>query len=156
MDSTSDLYVPSLSLFGGVEFCFHLSIAINVQGNSISLPSGQSSYAAIDTGTTLVGGPPEYISKIFAQIPGSSPGTGNFKNYYTYRAFLIPFWHCLVDDVNLIVSLQHGSLRPDVLWRQELDDQPSRFPAHQVGGEPMPWGFLRNKHRHLSAFLDCW
>ncbi|KIM44828.1 hypothetical protein M413DRAFT_363610 [Hebeloma cylindrosporum] len=55
-----------------------------VQGNSISLPSGSSSYAAIDTGTTLVGGPPEFISQVFAQIPGSAPGTGNFQNYYTY------------------------------------------------------------------------
>jgi len=59
--------------------------AVDVQGNTISLPSGSSSYAAIDTGTTLVGGPAEYISQIFAQIPGSAPGTGNFQNYYTYR-----------------------------------------------------------------------
>ncbi|KAF8872837.1 aspartic peptidase A1 [Gymnopilus junonius] len=62
-----------------------LSMAgINVNGNSIPLPSGQSSYAAIDTGTTLVGGPPQYVSQIFAQIPGSQPGTGDFQNYYTY------------------------------------------------------------------------
>ncbi|PPQ96798.1 hypothetical protein CVT26_006201 [Gymnopilus dilepis] len=57
---------------------------VNVNGNSVSLPSGQASYAAIDTGTTLVGGPPQYISQIFAQIPGSQPGTGDFQNYYTY------------------------------------------------------------------------
>ncbi|KAF4610939.1 hypothetical protein D9613_006752 [Agrocybe pediades] len=57
---------------------------ITVQGNTISIPSGQSSYSAIDTGTTLVGGPQEYISQIFAQIPGSQPGTGDFENYYTY------------------------------------------------------------------------
>jgi cathepsin D len=70
-----------------------LFLAINVQGNSINLPSGKSSYAAIDTGTTLVGGPSKYISEIFAQIPGSSPGTGDFENYYTYRAFnyFLPF-----------------------------------------------------------------
>ena len=66
----------------------NLFLALNVQGNTISLPSGVSSYAAIDTGTTLVGGPPQYISEIFAQIPGSRPGTENFQSYYTYRAFV--------------------------------------------------------------------
>jgi cathepsin D len=59
---------------------------MTVQGTQISLPSGSASYAAIDTGTTLVGGPSQYIAEIFAQIPGSTPGTGNFQSYYTYRA----------------------------------------------------------------------
>ncbi|RXW12361.1 hypothetical protein EST38_g13495 [Candolleomyces aberdarensis] len=40
---------------------------ITVQNSSVSAPSGSESYAAIDTGTTLVGGPPSYISEIFAQ-----------------------------------------------------------------------------------------
>jgi hypothetical protein len=71
--------------------------SVNVQGNTISLPSGSSSYAAIDTGTTLVGGPSEYISQIFAQIPGSAPGTGNFQNYYTYPC-----------DSNVNISLSFG------------------------------------------------
>jgi cathepsin D len=57
---------------------------MTVQGTQISLPSGSASYAAIDTGTTLVGGPSQYIAEIFAQIPGSTPGTGNFQSYYTY------------------------------------------------------------------------
>lgn len=71
---------------------FIIFTAVKVQGNTISLPSGPSSYAAIDTGTTLVGGPSEYISQIFAQIPGSAPGTGNFQNYYTYRTFSFLFF----------------------------------------------------------------
>ena len=66
----------------------NLFLAITVQGNTINLPSGESSYAAIDTGTTLVGGPSEYIAQIFAQIPGSNPGTDVYQNYYTYRGFL--------------------------------------------------------------------
>lgn len=57
---------------------------LTVQGTQVSLPSGSASYAAIDTGTTLVGGPSQYIAEIFAQIPGSAPGTGNFQSYYTY------------------------------------------------------------------------
>jgi len=57
---------------------------LNVNGNSVSLPSGQRSYAAIDTGTTLVGGPANQIADLYSQIPGSQPATGNFQNYYTY------------------------------------------------------------------------
>ena len=68
-------------------FKIYPPLAIIVQGNTITLPSGDSSYAAIDTGTTLVGGPADVIAAIFAQIPGSKPGTGSFENYYTYRAF---------------------------------------------------------------------
>ncbi|KAG1815420.1 aspartic peptidase domain-containing protein [Suillus variegatus] len=58
--------------------------SLTVQGSSISIPSGSSSYSAIDTGTTLVGGPSSVIQSIFAQIPGSQPGTGNWQGYYTY------------------------------------------------------------------------
>jgi cathepsin D len=85
------LPLTSTSFAFSTEFFYfiyqNLFLAINVQGNTISLPTGASSYAAIDTGTTLVGGPPKYIADIFAQIPGSSPGTDLFQKYYTYRAF---------------------------------------------------------------------
>ncbi|PCH43534.1 acid protease [Wolfiporia cocos MD-104 SS10] len=57
--------------------------AITVNGNSISLASG-SSYAAIDTGTTLLGGPQAIIAEIYAQIPGSEAGTGDLDGYYLY------------------------------------------------------------------------
>jgi len=71
----------------------------------VSIPSGQESYwlipltgltvngasvlsgsvnAAIDTGTTLVGGPTDAISALFAQIPNSQPGTGDLEGYYIY------------------------------------------------------------------------
>ncbi|KAG2125045.1 aspartic peptidase domain-containing protein [Suillus clintonianus] len=58
--------------------------SLTVQGNSVSIPTGSSSYSAIDTGTTLVGGPSSVIQNIFAQIPGSQPGTGNWQGYWTY------------------------------------------------------------------------
>jgi hypothetical protein len=55
---------------------------LTVNSNSVTVPS--SSQVAIDTGTTLVGGPSAQISELFAQIPGSAPGTGNYQGYYTY------------------------------------------------------------------------
>jgi cathepsin D len=59
--------------------------AITVQGNPIALPEGSTSFSAIDTGTTLVGGPSDAISAIYAQIPNSVEGTGNYEGYYMYR-----------------------------------------------------------------------
>ncbi|KAG2040135.1 aspartic peptidase domain-containing protein [Suillus americanus] len=58
--------------------------SLTVQGSSVTIPSGSSSYSAIDTGTTLVGGPSSAIQNIFAQIPGSQAGTGNWQGYWTY------------------------------------------------------------------------
>lgn len=58
---------------------------MTVQGNSVTLPTGTDSYSAIDTGTTLVGGPTAAIQALYAQIPGSAPGTGNYEGYFTYR-----------------------------------------------------------------------
>jgi hypothetical protein len=51
---------------------------ISVQGAAIAAPTGGDSFSAIDTGTTLVGGPAKYIAAIFAQIPGLSTGNGRF------------------------------------------------------------------------------
>ncbi|KAH8832799.1 aspartic peptidase domain-containing protein [Flagelloscypha sp. PMI_526] len=59
--------------------------SITVGGASVALSSGgQTNYAAIDTGTTLIGGPPQDIANIYAQIPGSEPGTGDYQDYYAF------------------------------------------------------------------------
>ncbi|KAJ7224261.1 aspartic peptidase domain-containing protein [Mycena pura] len=73
--------------------------AINVQGNSISVDSGTDSYAAIDTGTTLVGGPENQIAAIYAQIPNSEPGTGNYEGVrHVYRRDALIRGQHLVDQ----------------------------------------------------------
>ncbi|KAF8629088.1 hypothetical protein AX15_003580 [Amanita polypyramis BW_CC] len=74
--------------------------SLTVQGTSVSLPSGSASYAAIDTGTTLVGGPSNIISQMYAQIPGSQPGSGSYEGYYTYPCNT---------DVTVSVSFGNGS-----------------------------------------------
>ncbi|KAG8792407.1 hypothetical protein FRC17_008600, partial [Serendipita sp. 399] len=75
-------YVP-LSIGAGTYWELPLK-NLTVQGASIPLPSGEISHAAIDTGTTLLGGPASLIDLIAAQIPGSSPGTGNYTDYFFY------------------------------------------------------------------------
>src|SRR6266852_1200616 len=83
-------------------FFSHWTLAIKnltVNSNSVSLPSGQSSYAAIDTGTTLIGGPAAQVAAVYAQIPNSVADTGNYEGYYLYRALLtlllLPYYWCV-------------------------------------------------------------
>lgn len=71
--------------------------SIVVQGNNVPVPSAQS-FAAIDTGTTLVGGPASMIAAIFAQIPGSFPGSGDLEGFYVYPC-----------DTEVTVQLGFGS-----------------------------------------------
>lgn len=61
---------------------------LTVNSNSVALSSGQTSYAAIDTGTTLIGGPATDVAAVYAQIPNSVAGTGNYEGYYLFRALL--------------------------------------------------------------------
>jgi len=59
--------------------------SLTANSGSVTLPSGSSSLAAIDTGTTLIGGPSDEVAALYALIPGSTAGTGNFEGYYVYR-----------------------------------------------------------------------
>ena len=73
---------------------------ITINSNTVTTPSGQSSYAAIDTGTTLIGGPASQVAAVYAQIPNSVAGTGNYDGYYFYRAssFLLPCCSCVDNE----------------------------------------------------------
>jgi len=53
---------------------------ITINGKTLT-PGGQ---AAIDTGTSLIGGPSDAMANIYAQIPGAAPGTGDLAGYYVY------------------------------------------------------------------------
>ena len=59
-------------------------------GGGVFGNSGGTPQAAIDTGTTLIGGPSAAIAAIFAQIPGSIRGTGQSAGYWSYRMFRSP------------------------------------------------------------------
>ncbi|GJJ11469.1 hypothetical protein Clacol_005702 [Clathrus columnatus] len=86
--TNSSLYtgeIEYLPLPEGLESYWILTLdSLTIQDSNIPLPSGSASFAAIDTGTTLIGGPQSLIEDIFAKIPGSAPGTGDIESYYTY------------------------------------------------------------------------
>jgi len=45
--------------------------------------SGTQSLAAIDTGTTLIGGPTEAVASIYSNIQGSQPLSGQMQGYFS-------------------------------------------------------------------------
>jgi cathepsin D len=58
--------------------------SITVQGNNVQIATGNEAMSAIDTGTTLIGGPSTDVQNIWAAVPGSSPLTGNMAGFYGF------------------------------------------------------------------------
>ncbi|KAG8917343.1 hypothetical protein FRC00_013728 [Tulasnella sp. 408] len=56
--------------------------AVTVGGSVLQIGT---QLAAIDTGTTLIGGPPNVVDAIYSTIPGVQKGTGDSAGYYFYR-----------------------------------------------------------------------
>ncbi|KAF9444476.1 acid protease [Macrolepiota fuliginosa MF-IS2] len=89
---------------------------LNVNGQSVSLPLVGQSYAAIDTGTTLVGGPQGVIQDLYSQVPNSEAGSGSLEGYYKYPC-----------TTNVTVQLGFGNstrtwpISPDDFKATELD-----------------------------------
>ncbi|TFK52001.1 acid protease [Heliocybe sulcata] len=117
--------------------------ALNVQGNTLTFSSSSSSYAAIDTGTTLVGGPPSAIAQLYSQIPDSAPGTGQFEGYYTYPC---------TTEVNVSMSFggQSWSISPKDFQLTQLSSTQclGAFFELSTGGSAPAWivgdTFLKN------------
>jgi cathepsin D len=60
-----------------------------LNGQSITIGGAQNNLAAIDTGTTLVGGPTEAIQSLYSQLPGNTQlGNGMFG----FGAYFISFY----------------------------------------------------------------
>jgi cathepsin D len=59
-----------------------------VQGKSIPVGTGSSAVGAIDTGTTLIGGPTAAVQAIYDAIPNSQavPNSGGLFAFRKYRS----------------------------------------------------------------------
>ncbi|KAH7919112.1 acid protease [Leucogyrophana mollusca] len=62
--------------------------AITVQGKSIDIPpadkGSSDGLASFDTGSTLIGVPPDVAKSIWAAVPGSNALTGEFQGMYSF------------------------------------------------------------------------
>ncbi|KZT29099.1 acid protease [Neolentinus lepideus HHB14362 ss-1] len=57
---------------------------VTVQGKSVSVPTGNGALAAIDTGTTLIGGPSDAVQAVWAAVPGSQALSGEYSGFYSF------------------------------------------------------------------------
>jgi len=82
---------------------------LTIQGSAVPLATPSAS-AVVELGFALIGGPSAIISSIFAQIPGSQPGTGNHAGYWFYPcgkevsvalSFGAQYWSISPDDFRL-------------------------------------------------------
>ncbi|CAL1706108.1 unnamed protein product [Somion occarium] len=55
-----------------------------VQGKNVQVPTGNLALSAIDTGTTLIGGPTDGVKAIYDAVPGSVALTGDLQGFYAY------------------------------------------------------------------------
>ncbi|EJD35271.1 acid protease [Auricularia subglabra TFB-10046 SS5] len=60
-------------------------VSVGLLGQEIK-PStdGSTVMGAIDTGTTLIGAPPAFVSRFYTLIEGAQPGTGSWDGFYLY------------------------------------------------------------------------
>ncbi|GAA5840922.1 hypothetical protein JCM11251_007640 [Rhodosporidiobolus azoricus] len=87
-------------------------------------------YVAIDTGTTLIGGPRDVVQSVYAEVEGAMAATGSYTGYYSY-----PCEH------NVSVALTFG----DITYNMSSAD-------FNLG----PFGFdsVTNRSTCLGAFFD--
>jgi cathepsin D len=58
---------------------------VTVQGTPLKIATGNDALAAIDTGTTLIGGPTTDVENLWAQIKGSAK-IPNMPGFFQFRA----------------------------------------------------------------------
>ncbi|GAA6064457.1 hypothetical protein JCM10212_004441 [Sporobolomyces blumeae] len=70
--------------------------SVSVNGTNVSTTQ---QYVAIDTGTTLIGGPRDVVSAIYDQVEGAQAATGRYSGYYSYPC-----------DYNASIALTFGGV----------------------------------------------
>ena len=93
--TNSSLYtgdIEFLSVSGPIPSYWLLELSsVTVQGKSVQVATGSSALSAIDTGTTLIGGPSTDVAAIWAAVPGSQPLSGQMAGFYGFRRSSISF-----------------------------------------------------------------
>ena len=59
-----------------------------MNGNSVSIGSDADNIAAIDTGTTLLGGPTAAVEAFWAQVDGARQLSGQNSGFWAFRKSL--------------------------------------------------------------------
>ncbi|TBU64448.1 acid protease [Dichomitus squalens] len=81
---TGDIEFNTLTNSNDLSFWMLELSGATVQGKSVSLPTGSAAASAIDTGTTLIGGPSDGVAAIYSAISGSQPLKGQMEGFYAF------------------------------------------------------------------------
>jgi cathepsin D len=63
-------------------------LEVTVQGNKVQVSSGNSALSAIDTGTTLIGGPASDVRNIWEAVPDSVEIGDQMPGFWAFRELL--------------------------------------------------------------------
>ncbi|RDX54940.1 acid protease [Lentinus brumalis] len=118
---TGDIEFNSLVNDGTPTFWMLEMTGVTVGGKSVSVPTGASALSAIDTGTTLIGGPSDAVQAIYNQIDGAQPLGGQMQGFYAFpcstkvaisMAFGGKLWPISDADMNLGSNVGTGGGNP--------------------------------------------
>ena len=100
---------------------------VTVQGKSVSIPTGNAALSAIDTGTTLIGGPSDAVNAIYGAIDGAQPLGGSMQGFWAFREFFFGaissrLWlFILILPAFLVLrSMRHEGANIHGVWRQAV------------------------------------
>ncbi|KAH9929570.1 acid protease [Epithele typhae] len=82
---TGDIEFNSLtSVSSSPTFWMLEMTSATVNGKSVSIPTGSNALSAIDTGTTLIGGPSDAVTAIWQTVDGAKALTGQFEGFWAF------------------------------------------------------------------------
>jgi len=108
---TGDIDFQTLVTSGSRQTFWLLNMSgATVQGQTVQIPGGSDALSAIDTGTTLIGGPSDGVQAIWKAVPNSAALSGDMAGFFSYPcstkvqvslAFGGKSWAIDSDDMNL-------------------------------------------------------
>ncbi len=61
-------------------------LGLTVNGQNVQISTGDAALSAIDTGTTLIGGPTDGVQALYSAISGSQALSGQMEGFFAYRS----------------------------------------------------------------------
>ena len=93
-----------------------------MQGQAVRIPTGDAALSAIDTGTTLIGGPSSAVNAIYGAIDGAQPLGGQMEGFWAFREYsqIARSYSRLTVNCSCVRSVRHRGRHCDGVRRQAL------------------------------------